>query len=456
MFTFDDMILFDKSAKSQVSKDASSSSSSLAGSAVSSVGKKSASDKFNGHKTIPKISSNSFKSKVSPAGTVRSSTSKLSKFVPPRRVAKSDSDQERKDILKELISSKPKPKNKLKFSAKHKDNTAIGKKPIKPIVRKPEQVDAKLAAQTVQVEPAKVMIKTSVLDTTAVTSVSVTKPETNRPVATKSKPVEVLSGQSENIEYENVDSSKTKADSQANKSPNNKTKEYKCEKCQETFSYLKRYNDHERKGQCNTTITCTQCGVTFRNAKNLKRHIRRIHEKPMYKCGDCGKIFPSEKTVNKHYISHHVPHMCDLCKKVFKNANTLRSHVFNCKKATKVPPTNETNRDEKGLGTDEAIKDNETSNSETKETETKTKQTKKQISKPKPKLFIKECSQCNKRYQSRSGYIKHMKTHKMAKEDTDNQEVIILDENILKAIEDTGEADFIVQEHNSQNVLVLV
>ena len=56
-----------------------------------------------------------------------------------------------------------------------------------------------------------------------------------------------------------------------------------------------------------------------------------------------------------------------------------------------------------------------------------------------------------------------MKTHEVAEDGKVNQEVIIVDENILKALEDTGEANFIVQEndekedeHNSPNVLLLV
>ena len=497
MFTFDEMILFEKSAKSQVSKthvsessiDASSSStqamSSLAGSGVSSVDKRIASNKSKVPPTIPKISSNSFKSKVSSAGTVRSSKSKLSKFVPPRRVANDESDQERKNILKELIALKPK-KNKPKLFANHKGDTPVGKNPIKPIIRKPEQVvdieksnDAKLA-ETQAVEPDQVMSKTFVCETT------VTASETNQVVATKSKPVEVLSVQSEMIEYEGVDSSETEANTQANKSaakpvvlgsemnPNNETKVYKCDQCQETFSYLKRYNDHESKGHCNMGITCTQCGVAFRNAKNLKRHIHRLHEKPLYKCGDCGKIFPSQKTVNKHFISHHVPHMCDWCRKVFKNANTLRSHTYNClvKKTTKVPPTSEIDRSDstvvidasyKSAGTDEAHKDSETPHPEPEETETNSDQIKKQIPKPKAKLFNKECSQCNKKYQSRGGYNKHIKTHRMAEGSKDDQEMIIVDANIMKAIEDMGAANFIVQGNdvnedglNSQNVLLLV
>ena len=489
MFTFDEMILFDKSAKAQVAKkivndislDASSPStqpkSSLAGSEGSSVDNRITSPKSKVPPTKPKISSNTLKTKVSSVGT---STSKLSKFVPPRRVAKVDSDQERKEILKELISLKPKQKNKQKLLIKHKVNASVGKKPSK----KPEQVfhiekcdDAKLV-ESHAVEPAEVFH-------TKVASLSVMTPEINQLVSTKSTPVEVLSVQSESIEFEDVDSSETKeirveaettganlVVSGSEMKPNNETKVYKCEKCQETFSYLKRYNDHERKGHCNMAVTCTQCGVAFGNAKNLKRHIHRIHEKPLFKCGNCGKIFPSEKTVNKHYISHHVPHMCDWCRKVYKNANTLRSHVSKCKKTTKVPLTSEIDRSENTAVIDAspeiarkdgANKDKEIPNSKPEGTETNSEQTKKNIPKPKTKLSIKECNQCGKKFESRSGYRKHMKTHEIVKGGKDNQEMIIMDENIVKAIEDMGEANFIVQENdvnedgnNSHNVLLLV
>ena len=212
--------------------------SSLAGSGGSGVDKRTTSSS-KVHPTIPKISSNSLKAKVSPARTVKLGTSKLSKFVPPRRVAEIDNDQDRKEILKELLAQKPKQKNKPKLSTKHKVNTKEGNGPIKPIISKSEQVvhreksdHAKLVeTQSVQVEPAKDMIKTFVSENITVTSVSVTTPETNHLVATKSKPVEVLSIQRESTEYEDVDISETKTDEQSN----NGTKVYKCEKMSGDF-----------------------------------------------------------------------------------------------------------------------------------------------------------------------------------------------------------------------------
>ena len=137
------------------------------------------------------------------------------------------------------------------------------------------------------------------------------------------------------------------------------------------------------------------------------------------------------------------------------------------KKTTRVPDRSDItvviDASSKSAGTDEAHTDSETPNPEPEETETNSDQIKKQIPKPKDKLFNKECTQCNKKYQSRGGYNKHIKTHRMAEVSKDDQEMIIVDANIMKAIEDMGAANFIVQDNdvnedglNSQNVLLIV
>ena len=155
-------------------------------------------------------------------------------------------------------------------------------------------------------------------------------------------------------------------------------KNYKCEKCEESFSYLKRFNDHLLKGMCDSkiTISCKHCNVKFKREKNFRRHIKNIHDRPQFKCSQCEEIFKTETRVDKHIRTTHMPNMCKFCKKELKNANSCRSHVFICR----------VRREAAGLSFAKYKTEEE---------------------------FVKECDLCKKVFHSKGGLRKHMKTHKL-------------------------------------------
>jgi len=152
---------------------------------------------------------------------------------------------------------------------------------------------------------------------------------------------------------------------------------YKCEKCQRTFSFLKRYTDHKLQGTCDKPFICPQCHITVKSSKSLKKHMNNIHARPLIKCSECEEIYKTEIGLNKHMRRCHLQSSCEFCQKVFKNANTRRSHVFVCRvrrAGAGLPPISE-----KG-----AVKN-----------------------------YFKKCSLCHKAFHSRGGFNRHMNTHKL-------------------------------------------
>jgi len=162
---------------------------------------------------------------------------------------------------------------------------------------------------------------------------------------------------------------------------------YKCEKCQKSFLSLKRFTDHQLKGACDLPINCPQCNLTMKNLKTLKHHIKHIHDRPLLKCSECEEIFKTETGISKHMRRCHIQSMCEFCKKEFKNANTRRSHVSNCR----------VRRANAGLPPPPAKKSSYDKN------------------------YFKKCGLCHKTFHSRGGLAKHMRTHKKMNESLKNE-----------------------------------
>ena len=175
----------------------------------------------------------------------------------------------------------------------------------------------------------------------------------------------------------------------------NKVKEtFQCEVCEQRFKYLKHFNSHQLKGTCGSTRECPKCDIKLRNVKTLKNHIRNVHEKPLYKCGMCSKICPTEKNLLKHFSYYHEEKECKFCIKMFKNANTLRSHIFNCHVQQKSLVQDSKEAEAKlAKGKVDTIKSNDSSD---------------KTEKPR-----KECNICQKTFKTKGGYNKHMNTHKI-------------------------------------------
>ena len=101
------------------------------------------------------------------------------------------------------------------------------------------------------------------------------------------------------------------------------TSEYKCEKCDITFSIKSNLNRHEREKHYEskvnfdfiedldsvTIIKCENCDQTFKRKADLKRHYKSAHSdidsKKEFKCAVCGKEFSRKFVLNRHTKRFH-------------------------------------------------------------------------------------------------------------------------------------------------------
>ena len=241
-----------------------------------------------------------------------------------------------------------------------------------------------------------------------------------------------------------------------------KREKFKCEKCLKTFSYLKRFNDHQIQGNCDKVINCLQCGIKVKDAKNLKSHIKNVHERPIYQCGDCSKFFPSQKTVQNHLNSFHMKNECIFCKKIFKNANTLRSHISSdcvVRRRMRNPATEENVKETNEGETEDEGQEKEGKKPSIggeddvpKDIKVKTKaETDEKFSKAAG--YRKKCSVCESMFMSKGGYNKHLKTHRKMDENLRiKQFVSAIDTNIIEQIEGLDGTHFILEDDESSQV----
>ena len=465
MFSFQEMINFDNLAKSGGAGSSVSTEMSVAtvGVSSSSPGRKVSSSSV-------KVSSALVSKKVSKA-------SRVSKFIPPRCVK--NEEQETKDILNKLISIKPKPSKKSK-GIDRDVLKKIGRKVLKSrsgasekvsganesdIVKlvKANHTDFKVSSDSqVQQAPEEIGNYSANTDESLVNSSANTADSTDNSVVIsadnssthQANSLENYSGNHSNLITNSSTSSTNPANNVGNLFVENSDLEidpidedlmYNCDECKKSFKYLKRFKDHKLKGNCNSAVTCAQCGRRLKDAKNFKRHVRRVHGGKVYQCANCPKTFPNEKTVNKHFLHNHVKHMCKYCKKSFKNSNSLRTHQHKCltkKASTGQVQNNDISAGSKSEVGGDKVKDDETPKpaarkpKTTNNSENQSGQTKK---------FFKKCSQCGKTYNSKGGFNKHKNTHNQTvkKNPVSVNEVIVVNEDILKALENGG---FIIQE----------
>ncbi|XP_071132716.1 uncharacterized protein [Mytilus edulis] len=87
---------------------------------------------------------------------------------------------------------------------------------------------------------------------------------------------------------------------------------YKCEICQEKFTYyimLRKHiaNEHERE-----TFGCNICNMQFKHKKTLERHQMKEHlkvcekEKPKYTCFVCDQKYLTSKSLRRHKFKEHL------------------------------------------------------------------------------------------------------------------------------------------------------
>ncbi|CAG2204615.1 unnamed protein product [Mytilus edulis] len=87
---------------------------------------------------------------------------------------------------------------------------------------------------------------------------------------------------------------------------------YKCEICQEKFTYyimLRKHiaNEHERE-----TFGCNICNMQFKHKKTLERHQMKGHlqvcekEKPKHTCFVCDKKYSTSRSLRRHNFKEHL------------------------------------------------------------------------------------------------------------------------------------------------------
>jgi len=110
-----------------------------------------------------------------------------------------------------------------------------------------------------------------------------------------------------------------------------------CVSCGRGFINLGALLNHSKA--CMKTYTCKLCKVNFKKLKYLKIHVKQKHMAGQIPCEHCEMKFNSHAKLNRHLKSLLTPSSkCNVCEKVFKNANVLKVHkskIHNKKKQSK-------------------------------------------------------------------------------------------------------------------------
>ncbi|XP_026741993.1 gastrula zinc finger protein XlCGF26.1-like [Trichoplusia ni] len=100
------------------------------------------------------------------------------------------------------------------------------------------------------------------------------------------------------------------------------------------FNTIKQKRRPRRKPGTPITVedlTCELCKKVYKNPNSLRDHMKlhTIDRKRNYTCDRCGKMFYNKGTLTSHILSHdkNRPHVCRICNKSFLYPNMLRRHV---------------------------------------------------------------------------------------------------------------------------------
>ncbi|KYO34728.1 hypothetical protein Y1Q_0010479 [Alligator mississippiensis] len=110
---------------------------------------------------------------------------------------------------------------------------------------------------------------------------------------------------------------------------------YTCEKCNQSFHFIKQYQSHmELKHNINivTKYSCNLCDQLFSNRQNLKQHKLTVHsDERRFPCMACDKRFKRQKDINDHVRRVHEkkrsPQACPYCDKVISSKCGLTVHM---------------------------------------------------------------------------------------------------------------------------------
>ncbi|XP_059842248.1 GDNF-inducible zinc finger protein 1-like isoform X2 [Hypanus sabinus] len=110
---------------------------------------------------------------------------------------------------------------------------------------------------------------------------------------------------------------------------------YTCDKCPQTFQFLKPYQAHMSSEHDITIVvkySCNTCSQLFSNYQNLRQHRLTVHnnERP-FACSLCDKRFKRQKDINDHIRRVHekkrAPQTCPFCDKVISSKCGLTVHI---------------------------------------------------------------------------------------------------------------------------------
>ena len=81
------------------------------------------------------------------------------------------------------------------------------------------------------------------------------------------------------------------------------------------------------RGEINN-VTCPTCGKGFLVISQLKAHLT-MHSKPSFKCDLCPKLSKSKEYLRSHMLTHtnETVFICEQCEKTFKREYTLKRHI---------------------------------------------------------------------------------------------------------------------------------
>lgn len=113
-----------------------------------------------------------------------------------------------------------------------------------------------------------------------------------------------------------------------------------CDICGKTIYCKDLFERHmlQHEGRKAPTVTCDVCGLILTDEKALKRHKSIVHPEggqKEYACTMCSKISPNLMAHKRHVKFKHemgYDHICTICNKAFKRAQTLKVILYLIKK----------------------------------------------------------------------------------------------------------------------------